>query len=834
MLAFAHDFRFALRLWRHRPGFTAVALLSLALGIGANTSIFSVMDALMLRLLPVSQPERLVIFGQGRMIGMNAGFPNRAEELYSIPFHEIVRQNNQVLTDVAAVESMPADVHARFAGPNTELEPVHIRLVSGNYFTLLGVGPAAGRMLSDTDDGKPGANPVAVMSYRFWQRRFSRQSGVIGRTLTVNGAAFTVIGVAARDFSGTAVDESPDFWIPLSMQAQVQPWLGHARDPLVQTLWLMGRLKPGLTMAQAQANLNLVYQQWMRQIAGASPSEQQVTDMKTARIELHSAATGTSSLRRQFSEPLKILMVLVGVVLLIACVNIANLLLAQASGREREIAVRLALGAERSRLMGQFLSESLLLALLGGALGVLIAWWGGQLLLALVQSGPDPLPIQVGPNVRVLLFTLGLSLATGVLFGLAPALRMTRLDVAPSLKEGKGTARSQSHSRLGQALVAGQVALALFLMIGAGLFVRTLEKLQHTSTGFDGARVVLLHLDTDATSFQGPALAGLHRRLEEHLRSLPNVQAVSFSMVNFNEGRWFTRLWRPGVPHTETTGTSSDGNRVGPGYFQALGMPVIVGRGFGPQDKPESPGVVVVNETLARAMYPGVSPIGRHLALDGEPKKDFEIVGVVKDAKYLSLREQPSPMFFLDLDQRETDDINDLVVRVQGRPQALMSQIRAAIRGVDPNLAVWDFMTLGEAVDRSLGEEKLLAKLASFFGGLALLLASIGLYGVMAYSVARRTNEIGIRMALGAQPGSVLAMVLRESVIVVGLGLLVGIPAALACGRLVQSRLYGLAPDDPLTIAGAAALLLAVALVASFLPARRAALLDPLAALREE
>ncbi|HLK22097.1 MAG TPA: ABC transporter permease [Bryobacteraceae bacterium] len=831
MQSVIQDFRFALRLWRQRPGFTAVALLSLALGIGANTSIFSLMDALMLRSLPVKNPKELMLFGSGRQSGMMIGFPQGSEEMFSQSFLKTVRQKNAVFSDVGAMETIIADVHARFG--NGDLEPMHIRLVSGNYFTLLGVGPSVGRVLSESDDQD--GNPVAVMSYRFWQRRFSRDA-VVGRAVSFNGTAFTILGVAAKDFSGTVVDESPDLWIPLSQQKHVQPWFRNATGNLMQSLWLTGRLKPGVTRAAAQANTNVVFQQWLHEVAGASPSPERIDNMKNARIELNPASIGISDLRRKFSNPLQILMVLVGVVLLIACVNIANLMLAQATGRQREIAVRLALGANRGRLTSQFLAESLMLALMGGALGVLIAWWGGQLLLTLVQADPaNPLPIAVGPNPRVLLFTFGLSLATGVLFGLAPALRMAHVDLAPSLREGKGTARSRSRSRLGQFLVAGQVALALFLMIGAGLFVRTLQKLEQTGAGFDASSAVLLHLDSDASSFKGPAQMEMHKKLIDRLRALPGVQAASFSMLNFNEGRWMTRLWPEGVPHLESNGKPVDGNQVGTQYFAALGMPVAMGRSFGPQDTPQSQPAIVLNETLARALYPGVSPVGRHVAMEGDNKQDLEIVGVVKDAKYENLRDDPRGMFFIDLDQSKApNSFSDLVVRATGRPDALMPQIRSAVHEVDPNLAVWDIMTLREAVDRSLGQEKLLAKLASFFGGLALLLSAIGLYGVMAYSVARRTNEIGIRMALGAQPGEVLGMVLRESGIVVGLGLLVGIPAALACGRYVASQLYGLAPNDPVTISAAAALLIAVALLASYLPARRAATLDPLLALREE
>jgi len=830
------DLRFTLRMWRQHPGFIAVALLSLALGIGANTSIFSLMDALIFRPLPVQPPEQLVLLGRGQGSGITGSFPNRETVAYSQPFLESLRARNQVFSSVAGIESMRADIHGRFEGDSSsEAAPLKIRVVSGNYFSMLGVGPAAGRVLTAADDQKPGASPVAVMSYALWQRRFSRDARIVGRAVTFNNTAFTIIGVASRKFTGTMLDESPDLWIPLSMQAQVQPDIDDPRGALTQSLWIMARLKPEVSRTAAQVNANIVFQQWLHEIAGPKPSPAREEDMRNARVVLTDVGTGISFLRQNFADALKILMALVGLVLLIACVNIANLLLAQSSGRQREIAVRLALGANRRRLISQLLSESMLLSLAGGALGVLIAWWGGQLLLTLVRTGPEGVPLEVGPNVNVLLFTFALSLLTGIFFGLAPALRMTRVDVAPSLKEGKGTARAQSRSRFGQALVAAQVALALFLMIGAGLFVRTLGKLESAGAGFDRGRTILLHLDTEATNEKGQALVMLRRRVEDRVRALPGVEAASFAMLTFNEGHWSNKLWTEGTPHLETTGIRTDHNRIGPQYFKALGMQVIAGRGFGAQDTPQSPKVAVVNEALARKLYPGQSAVGRRLIEGWQKPAEYQIVGIVKDAKYLSLREEPSTMFYYDIEQEQTPDFyDDLVVRVNGRPEAFMTQIRAAIRSEQPNLAVWDMLTLDEAVERSLGKEKLLARLAGFFGALALLLASIGLYGVMAYSVSRRTNEIGIRMALGAQPGSVLGMVLGESVWLVVAGFAAGIPAALACGRFVSSQLYGVAPNDVATITLAAAVLLAVALLASFLPARRAALLDPLTALREE
>jgi predicted permease len=831
MLNFTQDLRFGLRLLARNPGFTVVAVLSLALGVGANTAIFSVIDALVLRRLPVQHPEQLVSLGEGKKVGVANGFPSQAADLYSPTFYRELQKDHRVLSEVAAMSSLPAEVHGRVAA-GADLEPLKVQLVSGNYFGVLGVNPAAGRLLTTEDDIRPGGHPVAVMSYRFWEGRLGRSPAAIGSTVTFNGTAFAVIGVAARDFFGTTVGEAPDLWTPLAMQLQVQAWVDKPADPLTQYLWLLGRKRPEVPMTQAQSYINVFYLQWLRGVAGPHPSAETARDLQTVKVLLLPAARGLSELRRTFSRPLQILMVVVGLVLLIACANIANLLLARVSGRRREIAVRLALGAARGRLIRQLLTESVLLALAGGALGVMLAWWGGPLLVSMVSVGPRETPLDVAPNARVLLFTLAISVLTGVLFGAGPAWRMTRMDAAPSLKEGKGIASSRSGGWLGQALVAIQVAIALFLMVGAGLFLRTLQKLQAVDAGFDQERVVIVQLDPEAASLKDQAMMNVAHRLVERVRELPGVRAAGFSMLHFAGGRWMNRAWRDGVERISANAVFSDGNIVGSGYFDAMGMALLAGRAFGAGDGAKSNRVAVVNETLSRKLYPEGSALGRRLILNGE-NRDYEIVGVVKDARVGSLREDPREEFFLSADQ-VLDGYQDLVVRVNGRPEALLSQMRAIVRNENPNLAIAEMTTLGELVDRSLNQEKLLARLATFFGLLALSLASIGLYGVLAYSVTRRTSEIGIRVALGARPGSVSRMVLRESLWLVLIGLAAGMAAALECGSLVAAQVYGVQPHDPLTLASAAAFLLLVAILASWIPARRAARMDPLTALRNE
>ena len=829
-MSFLQDLRYGLRLLGRSPGFTSVAVLSLALGIGANTAIFSVVDALILRKLPVERPEELVFFGEALGAGLTNGFPGGESQLYSLSYFRQVKADKAALAEVAAMSSFPAEVFARI-GSKGEMERVRGWVVSGNYFSMLGVKAQTGRLIGPEDDVKPGGHPVMVLSDAYWERRFGRSPAAVGTVVTFGGTAYTVIGVASRGFQGAVVGENADAWLPLTMERQAQTWIDGLEEPLTQFLWLVGRKRPGQTLEQADAGVNASYKRWVEEIAGANPSAERRAEMKKARVKVIDASHGVSELRREYRRALEILMGVVGLVLLIACANIANLLLARVSGRRREIAVRLALGAGRGRLMAQLLTESVLLSLVGGGLGVVVAWWGAQALLGMVAAGPDGIPLDITPNGTVLGFTFAISAVTGLVAGMIPAWRMTRVDAAPALKEGKGAAKEGSAGWLGQAIVAGQVAMAVLLLAGAGLFLRTLVKLQSVPTGFDREQVAILDLDTNSTGRSGKSLGELARRIEDRVGAVPGVARVSFSMLRYGGGRWTGRLWKEGVERINANAHGFDGNMVGDQYFEAMGLKKIAGRTFDRAvDTPQSNLVVVINQTAAQKLYPDGTAIGRRVILQ---RKVHEIVGVVEDAPVESLRSKVPTMVYLYNDQMQAGH-GGMVVRASGPMSPVLGQLRGAIRSEDPNVAVKGVYTMAELVERSMNQEKLMARLASFFGGLALVLAAIGLYGVLAYAVSRRTSEIGIRMALGASPGSVLRMVMGGSLRVVAIGLATGLVAAVAAGRLVASQLYGVEATDPLALGGAAALLVVIAMAASMIPSRRAAMLDPIRALREE
>jgi len=824
------DLRFGLRSMRRSPGLTAVALLSLALGIGANTAIFSLMNAVMLRQLPVKEPGRLVLFGKGTWGGNTDSLPDGSWQLFSFPFYREVQQKNQVFSGVTAILSIAMDVHGTIGG-NGNIEPMNAQLVSGTYFSVLGLRPMLGRAFTKADDEAPGGHPIAVVSYDWWKQRFGRDPSIVGKKVTIGSTVYTIIGVTPPEFFGTTVDHSTNLWIPISMEKQVSPGWNGLEDKHFQSNYILARLKPGVSIQQADANVNLLFKQALHEFAGPQPTKKQLQDIARARIDLTPAATGLSHIRFQFSKPLEVLMAVVGLVLLIACANIANLLLARATTRHREIAVRQALGAGRMRLIRQLLTESLLLALAGGALGVALASLASRLLLIMVSTGPQPLPLNVSPDARVLAFTFVLTLMTAVLFGTAPALHATRIELVSSLKE-RGATSARARSPLGKVLIVSQVGLSLVLLAGSGLFLRSLVNLSRVDTGFDKQNVLEFHVDEASVGYKEDArVANLYRQIEQRVAAQPGIRADSFSFFTFNQGEWTGPVSIQG--QVKSIPKDVVKNVVGSGYFQAMEIPLLVGRRFGPQDLANSQKVAVINQTMARTFFPNESPIGRRFGDDPEHANAIEVVGVVKDAKFQSLEEKPHAALYIPYSQH-IQYLNDFEVRYSGDAHAIIAEVRRAIGEVDGNLPVSGVTTLAAEVDDSIVNQRLVAQLSTFFGLLAVFLACIGIYGLMSYAVTRRTNEIGIRMALGAGRSSVQWLVMREVFLLVGIGLAVGVPAALAGGRLVSTMLFGLTAADPFSLVAAVTLLLAAALLAGYLPARRASRVDPMEALRYE
>jgi predicted permease len=836
------DLRYGVRMLLKSKAFTAVAVLSLALGIGANTAIFSLLDAVLLKSLPVPEPEKLVRFGRGIVGELINDFPNKSWDSFSYPFYREVRQRNEVFSDVAAIQVRPWTVHGTVNtnganGASGEMVQIEVQLVSGSYFTTLGVNASLGRVFTITDDQVRGAHPVAVVSHAWWERQLGGDPAAVGKTITIDKIAYTIIGVAPQEFFGTTILQKQDMWIPLAMEEQMPPAYWKVReDKTFQSHYLIARLKNGVSVRQANAAMNLLFKQFLQEWAGPQASAERLQDIQRANIELTPAGKGLTVLRQWYSRSLRILMAVVGVVLLIACANVASLLLARAASRQREFAVRLAVGAGRTRLIRQLLTESLLLAGLGAAAGILLAWWGSRMLLLMASAGPNPLPLDVTPNARILGFTLLASLLSALIFGTAPALRAARVEPNSSLKGGKGAAQSTSQSRFSKALVVTQVALSLLLLVGAGLFVRTLINLQNLPSGFNQENVLLFSTDITTTGYQGTNRIALLREVEEKVKAIPGIQAASFALVIFNQGvatlPMFTRDHNPSKEERRLIRN----NVVGPDYFTTMGITLLEGRGFGPYDTEKSRAVAVISELMARRFFPNGSPLGRRFGITGpESTEQFEIIGVVKDAKIISLREEPQPMAYYSHSQvGMAFPVNNLVVRFSGSPDAVIPQVRRAIHEVNRSLPIDRVTSLSEHIGLSLAQPKLVAQLATFFSLLALLLGCVGLYGVLSYAVARRTNEIGIRMALGAQRGDVLWLMLRESLALVVAGVVIGLLASLAATRAVSTMLFGLKPHDPLTIAAATLLLLVAGVLASYLPARRAALVDPLVALREE
>ena len=834
-----HDIRYGIRMLLKKPGFTLIAVLSLALGIGANTAIFSLLDAVLIKSLPVHEPDKLVLFGKGENQGLTNSFPSESWDLFSYPFYRQMQQRSDVFSGLTGVMSIQWTAHGfvNANGSSGNIEQMQVQLVSGTYFNVLGVSAALGRVLTDADDQNQGGHPVAVISNAWWQQRFGSDPSAVGKTIRLDETDFTIVGVAPKEFFGTTVGSSPDLYVPLAMEKQLPPahWDGRNSEN-AQSLFLIGRLQNGVTSEQASGVVNLAFKQSLQARAGAQPTEQRLKDIQNASVELTPMTRGLSTLRQEFSLSLKVLMGVVALVLLIASANVANLLLAHGAARQREFAVRLAVGAGRFRLARQLFTESALLALVGGVAGIALASWGSQLLLLMASSGPDALPVQVTPNIRVLGFTVGASLLCAIVFGTAPALRASRIEPNASLKAGKNTPRGTLRNPLGKAFVVGQVAISLLLLVAAGLFIRTLVNLQSIPSGFNEENAVLFRVDTSTTGYKDndPKLTALMTEVEDKVRAIPNVQAASFAFITFGQGFWTSPAFTREVDIPEGQSRSVRNNTVGNDFFAAMGLPLVLGRGFGPQDTNTSQKVAVVSESMVQRFFPNGSPLGKRFGINGPDSRDeIEVIGVVKDAKYGTLTEKVRPMAFYPHSQLP-GALGNLMVRFSGPSSAVVPQVRQTITQINRNLPIDDVVSLSDQIGRSLVQQKLVARLAGFFGALALVLACIGLYGVMSYGVARRTNEIGIRMALGARGQNVLWLVLREALTLVVLGLVVGVLASLALTKTAASLLYELKPNDPLTIAGATILLALVAALAGYLPARRASRVDPMVALREE
>jgi predicted permease len=838
-----YDLRYGLRMLARNPGFTAVAVLTLALGIGANTAIFSLMNAVMLKTLRVQKPEQLVLFFDGSDEGMRISKGGIGEggrwKYYSYPLYEYLRDHNQLFQGICAFRLGEDRLSVSVVGrPSGESAPeVTGHLVSGNYFSVLGVNAILGRTLSPEDD-RPGARPAAVISYGNWKQNFGGDPAVVGKVVDLNGTPFTIVGVTPREFFGERVRRSPDFWLPMVMQPQITLQESFLKDPDMYWVNLMGRLKPGTARQQAQAGVTVQLRQFLTSQEGSQISQHERKEIEKSYISLVPGGPGISWLRERYSEPLHILMAVVALVLLIACANVANLLLSRAAARHKEISVRLAVGASRVRLIRQMLTESLLIAGLGGALGALFATWGVRILVSKFAGNSSGLNVR--PDLQVLSFALAICALAAILFGLAPALRSTRVELAAELKTGSfspgATGRQWS---LGKGLVSFQAAVSLLLLVGAGLFVRTLEKLEAEDLGFNRHHVLLVGIDPRLAGYKPAQLAPLYQRLIDRGSALPGVRSASLAAYSPMSGNSNTsNISVEGYTPLPGQDMNIHTNIVGWNYFETIGTPILLGRGMGLQDSASSPEVAVINATMAHDFFGDQNPIGRRFGFGDDPKHsgDIEIVGVAADAKYSNLRQKPELMVFLPVLQMQGNAayVRELELRTAGDPRSAATEVRSALAGIDKGLPATSLKTLSEQVDDSLDQERTISQLSSFFGLLALTLACVGLYGVMAYRVARRTNEMGIRMALGARSSDVLWMVLREALFLVLAGIAIGIPAAIGAGHLISSLLFGLTPSDPVTISLATLLLVAVAVLAGYLPARRASRVDPMVALRYE
>lgn len=820
------DIRYAFRGLRATPAFTATVVLSLGLGIGANTAIFSLINAVLLKSLPVDRPEQLL------QIGLTQG-GNDVNDESTNPIWEALRKEQDLFSGLFAFDLQSFNLSE--AG---EARRVDGNYVGGDYFKTLGVTPAAGRLLTGADDYR-GCPAIVVLGYGFWNSEYGSDPSVVGKTLAVDGHAFEIVGVAAQGFFGTEVGRSLKLYLPLCTEAIIQGKNSVLDERSYWSFKMMGRPKPGMTLAELNGKLAAISPGIFASIPPAGWDAENLKYYLGSKYKAREATTGFSSIRVTYKPALMLLMVVVGVVLLIACGNVANLLLARATVRQREMAMRMALGASRGRLVRQLLTESLLLALLGAVTGLLFARWGSALLVRMLGGESGGLWVDLTPDGRLLGFTIAVAVITALLFGLVPAWRATRVDPQVAMRaSGRGVLSGSTRFTLGKALVLSQVALSLVLVMGAGLMMGTFRNLALLDPGFRRDGLLAVRMDLRSTGYDDGRRLAIQREGLERLRAVPGVLSVATAEIMPVSGMgWNGPLEVPGKPApANRRDAMSFFNRVSTQYFETMGTRVIAGREFGEADRQGSVPVAIINETVARRFFDGVNPVGKLFRTETGPGgvQTFEVIGLVQDAKYRSLRENPEPIVYMA--ERQTDEpafTLTYMVHVDGVPADMVASVRAALLEVDPRISFSAF-PFARQLDGSLARERMLATLSGFFGVLAMLLALVGIYGIMAYSVARRRNEIGIRLALGADRSGVLRMVLFEVTRLLGLGVVAGVIAALASGRLVTSFLYGLSASDPRTLVVTIAAILLVGLAAGVVPAWRAARLDPVAALREE
>ena len=845
-MRFTEDLRYAIRQFVHAPGFTATTVLTLALGIGATTAIFTLVHAVLLKSLPVARPGELYRVGDNENCCVNGGLQDDWS-LFSYDKYKTFRDRTPGFSELAAFQAGHSLAGVRRVGRSEPAESQRTQYVSGNYFSMFGIGAYVGRVFTAEDDRR-GAEPVAVMSYRTWQRKYGMDPSVLGSTFTLNGQPFTVVGVTPPSFYGDRLENTPAFWLPLEAERLLDRTATLLDFPNSDWLDLIGRIAPGADPQTIEARLQVELRQWLLSpVAQLDAAERALVAKQT--LHLSPGGAGVQMMRDEYESGLHLLFWVSGFVLLIACANVANLMLVRAASRRQQISLRTALGASRSRQVAQVLIESTSLALLGGIVGVAFAFWGTSLILQLAFQN-EPVAISPMPSLPVLGFTFAVCLLTGILFGIAPAWLMARVDPADALR-GAHRATTSSGGWTQKSLVVAQAALSLVLLCAAGLLTQSLRNMRHQDFGFQVANRFILHMDPQMAGYRVEELPSFYRQLRDGLKAIPGVSRASFALYSPMEGdNWGETVYIEGQPPPPPGSNENNASwlRVSDGYFETIGTRIVRGRGITEQDTASSRNVAVVNQTFARKFFKDDDPIGKHFGdLDQKYAGNFEIVGVTEDTQYREATRQIPPTFFLPEAQQvayqdprfkafedRSHYLSAVVILTEGALPGLEPQVRRALAQVNPDLAVIDFTSFAAQVDGNFAQQAMLAKLTSVFGLLALVLASVGLYGVTAYSVERRTGEIGIRMALGADAPRVLRLVLQGAFAQIGIGLLIGVPATIATGYAMTTQLFGVKPYSPGILLVTTMVLSLAALVAALVPARRAAALEAIRALRTE